>query len=156
MQTSIQTSNTHRSIESFLKSRQRLIVELMRTSHALEHNDFEQSQCIVERFCEQLVDYVSTSYFGLFGTLSPTSWTTPREYARFDATTSCAMTFSDRHASGVRGSRIRAKQDLAELALALESRFEVEDDALALVCSQPVTRVSQTTSLSRRQPQAVS
>src|SRR5690349_3048279 len=80
MQTSIQTSNTHRSIESFLKSRQRLIVELMRTSHALEHNDFEQSQCIVERFCEQLVDYVSTSYFGLFGTLSPTSWTTPREY----------------------------------------------------------------------------
>jgi len=154
----MQSSSKQRSIEAFLKSRQRLIVELMRLSQSIENNDIDQSQDTIESFCQQLIDYLSNGYFGSVGdVLSPTSRATPREYAIFDATTATAVTFNDRFANGAREARIRVKQGLATVALALETRFELEDELLSRTTLKRALRSDlPTTRLSREEPQPVS
>jgi regulator of sigma D len=118
-----------RTVKTFLKSRQQLIVELMKLSNAIENRLDEQAEFHLERFCQQLVDYLSNGYFQIYGGVLPQrSWTTPREFAIFDATTSTAMTFNDHHAGGGHFDVPRVRQELASVAFALETRFELEDD----------------------------
>ena len=120
-----------RAVGTFLKSRRQLIVELMRLSKALEGDLRDEAEGLLERFCQDMVDYLSVGYFRVFcGLISPHSWATPREYAIFDATTSTAMTFNDHHAGGDRIDVTRIKRELAAVALALETRFELEDEVL--------------------------
>jgi len=120
------------SVESFLKDRQRLIVELMQLSTAVERNFIEQSELLFDRFCQRLVDYLSNGYFRIFADeSSPNSWATPREYAILETTTSTAMAFNDEHTRGRYVDRTRTKRHLARVAYALETRFELEDDILA-------------------------
>jgi regulator of sigma D len=120
-----------RAIGTFLKSRRQLIVELMRLSTAIESGLRDEAEGLLERFCQDMVDYLSVGYFRVFcGLVSPPAWATPREYAIFDATTSTAMTFNDHHAGGDHIDVARIKRELAAVALALETRFELEDDML--------------------------
>jgi regulator of sigma D len=120
-----------RTVKTFLKCRRQLIVELMKLSNAIETHLDEQAELHLERFCQQLVDYLSNGYFRIYGgVLSQRSWTTPREYAIFDATTSTAMTFNDHHAGGGHFDIACVRKELASVALALETRFELEDDML--------------------------
>jgi regulator of sigma D len=120
-----------RAIATFLKSRRQLIVELMRLSRAIEGELRGEADGLLERFCQDMVDYLSVGYFRVFcGMASPQTWASPREYAIFDATTSTAMTFNDRHAGGDPIDVSRIKGELAALALALETRFELEDELL--------------------------
>ena len=120
------------SVETFLKDRQRLIVELMRLSTALDRNCVEESEIRFDGFCQRLVDYISNGYFRIFADeSSPNSWATPREYAILDTTTSTAMAFDDEYARGQHAARARTKFQLARVAYALETRFELEDDILA-------------------------
>jgi len=119
------------SVATFLKDRQRLIVELMRLSTAIDRNCIEQSELLFDNFCQRLVDYLSNGYFRVFADeSSPNSWATPREYAILETTTATAMAFNDEHTRGRRGGRNRTKQDLARVAYALETRFELEDEIL--------------------------
>jgi regulator of sigma D len=104
---------------------------LMRLSRAIEGNLYDQADGLLERFCQDMVDYLSVGYFRVFcGLVSPQTWATPREYAILDATTSTAMTFNDRHAGGDHIDVDRIKRELASVALALETRFELEDEVL--------------------------
>ncbi len=120
-----------RAIGTFLKSRRQLIVELMRLSKAIEGELRDEAEGLLERFCQDMVDYLSVGYFRIFcGLVSPQTWATPREYAILDATTSTAMTFNDHHAGGDHIDITRIKRELAAVALALETRFELEDDVL--------------------------
>ncbi len=122
---------TQRAIGTFLKSRRQLIVELMRLSKAIEGGQRDEAEGLLERFCQDMVDYLSVGYFRVFcGLVSPHTWASPREYAIFDATTSTAMTFNDHHAGGDRIDVSCIKRELAAVALALETRFELEDDVL--------------------------
>ncbi len=122
---------SNRTIGIFLKNRRQLIVDLMRLSKAIESNLRDDAERLLERFCQQMVDYLSVGYFRVYGgLLSPRTWATPREYAIFDATTSTAMTFNDHHAGGDRLDVTRIKHELAAVALALEIRFELEDEML--------------------------
>lgn len=132
----MQNRTAQRAIESFLKSRRQLIVELMKLSHAIEGDLFErstgeQAESYLERFCQRMVDYLSNGYFRIYrDVLSPQTWTTPREYAIFDSTTSSAMNFNDHHAGGGHFDIAHVRRELAIVALALETRFELEDEML--------------------------
>ena len=119
-----------RAIGIFLKSRRQLIVDLMRLSTAIESDLRDDAESLLERFCQQMVDYLSVGYFRVYGGLLSVqqTWATPREYAIFDSTTSTAMTFNDHHAGGDRLDVARIKTELATVALALETRFELEDE----------------------------
>ena len=120
------------SIASFLKDRQRLIVELMHLSTALEQHQVEQWEIVLDRFCQCLVDYLSNGHFRIFANrTSPTNWVTPREYAILESTTATAMAFNDEHTQGHYIARAKTKAHLAQLALALETRFEFEDEMLS-------------------------
>ena len=121
-----------RAIGPFLKLRRQLIVDLMRLSTAIERDQGDHAQGLLERFCQHMVDYLSVGYFRVYGGLSSVqTWATPREYAIFDSTTSTAMTFNDHHAGGDRLDVPRIKRELAAVALALETRFELEDVMLS-------------------------
>ena len=121
----------HHAIGVFLKNRRQLIVDLMRLSKAIESDVRDDAECLLERFCQQMVDYLSVGYFRVYGALSsPKIWATPREYAIFDSTTATAMTFNDHHAGGDRFDVAQIRHELARVALALETRFELEDEML--------------------------
>ena len=121
-----------RAIGVFLKSRRQLIVDLMKLSNAIEGSLREPAESLLERFCQQMVDYLSNGYFRIYSdVLSPRTWTTPREYAIFDSTTATAMSFNDRYAGGGRFDIDSVRRELASLALALETRFELEDEMLS-------------------------
>jgi len=121
-----------RAIGVFLKGRQQLIVQLMRLSKAVEHNDGEQTQLYLVKFCQTLVDYLSNGYFRIYGELlTPRTWATPRVYSIFESTTSTAMTFNDRHTRNRTVDPASVRQELTSVALALETRFELEDEMLS-------------------------
>lgn len=120
------------AIGVFLKGRQQLIVQLMKLSTAIEQNHAEQTQLNLMKFCQTLVDYLSNGYFRIYGDfLSPRTWASPREYAIFESTTSAAMTFNDRHARDREVDPDNVRHDLTGVALALETRFELEDEMLS-------------------------
>jgi len=119
----------NRAVADYLNDRQQLIVMLMKLTSATEDAHPDLGEVLRIRLCEQLVDYLSSGYFRVYGdVLSVQSWPDPRDYARFEATTGAVLAFSDRFAAhgAVRG--VRLKPALADLALALETRFELEDD----------------------------
>jgi len=118
-----------RSIDRFLGNRQQLLVHFVKLSAAVEHRQRDIAEVLLRRCCQSLVDYLSDGYFRIYGDLlSCAAWPTPREYARFEATTATAMGFHD-HFGDERTawtlSSLRAP--LADLGLALETRFELED-----------------------------
>jgi regulator of sigma D len=103
----------------------------MRLSDAIDRNYVEHSENLYESFCQCLVDYLSNGYFRIFADeSSPNGWATPREYAILESTTSTAMAFNDRRKHGRHVARAAAKLELAHVAYALETRFELEDDIL--------------------------
>ena len=123
------------AIGVFLKGRQRLIVQLMQLSNAVERNHGEQTQIYLAKFCQTLVDYLSNGYFRIYGDLlSPRAWATPRVSAIIESTTSTAISFNDRHARSRAVDPASVREELTSVALALEIRFELEDEML----SQPL------------------
>jgi len=127
----VQDRTAQRAIGTFLKSRRQLIIDLMKLSNALEGDLRSQAEMLLERFCQRMVDYLSNGYFRVYrDVLSPQTWTTPREYAIFDATTETAIAFNDCYAGGGHCEIAAVRRELAGLALALETRFELEDDML--------------------------
>ena len=84
------------------------------------------------KLCERAVDYLSTGYFRIFGNLlSPQAWLDSRAYASFEATTTTVLGFNDGYAKPGPVPHTRFKNALAELALVLETRFELEDRLFA-------------------------
>jgi regulator of sigma D len=119
------------TVGTFLKNRQQLIVELMRFSDAVDRNQIEQSEVRCESFCQCLVDYLSNGYFCIFADESSANgWATAREYAILDSTTSTALAFNDRRVHRRHVARAKTKRELARVAYALETRFELEDEIL--------------------------
>ena len=117
-----------RAVDRFLATRRQLIVHLMKLSKALDDNHHDIAQVLLLRFCENLVDYLGDGYFRIYGDLlSSHTWATPREYAIFESTTSTAMTFNDRFADKNPTDMPATRRALANVALALETRFELED-----------------------------
>ena len=119
-----------RAITGFLSNRQQLLVDFVKLSAAVEHRQRDIVEVLLTRCCQSLVDYLSDGYFRIYGDLlSSQAWPTQRQYARFEATTATAMGFNDRFGDRRAAWRLSSlRGPLADLGLALETRFELEDD----------------------------
>ena len=119
---------TERAIAEYLNDRQKLIVLLMKLTSATEDRQQDVAETLRIRLCERVVDYLSNGYFRIYGDLlSSQSWLEPRAYAAFEATTTTVLGFNDGFAKPGPVAHTRFKTALADLALALETRFELED-----------------------------
>jgi regulator of sigma D len=126
------TTSSQRAIADYLNDRQKLIVLLMKLTSATEDRCQDVAETLRIRLCERVVDYLSTGYFRIFGNLlSPQAWLDSRAYASFEATTTTVLGFNDGYAAPGPVPHTRFKAALAELALALETRFELEDRLFA-------------------------
>lgn len=126
-----------RAVAGFLTNRRQLIVQVVKLTTAIDSGHRDIVEALVHRFCQSLIDYLSNGYFRIYGDLlSCQSWSSPRQYAVFESTTSTAMTFADRYSAATASREAPSwklsalKGSLADLALALETRFELEDHLL--------------------------
>jgi regulator of sigma D len=129
------------AIAEYLNDRQKLIVLLMKLTSATEDRSGDVAETLRIRLCEKVVDYLSTGYFRIYGNLLATqTWLEPRAYASFEATTATVLAFNDGFATPGPVAHTRFKNALAELALALETRFELEDRLFARLKADAVER----------------
>jgi len=126
------STTIERAIADYLSDRQKLIVLLMKLTSATEDRQQDVAETLRIRLCEKVVDYLSNGYFRIYGDLlSSQSWLEPRAYAAFEATTTAVLGFNDGFAAPGPVTHTRFKTALADLALALETRFELEDRLFA-------------------------
>ena len=119
------TTNEYLNIAdtTFCDCRQRLITYLVKLNHALDEDLVDLSQAILSRFCDSLVDYLSAGHFRVFQRVALTAY----EYAAIESTTHVAMSFNDVFGDAVDLNVGKVKVALEGLALALGTRFELED-----------------------------
>ncbi|NKC00573.1 MAG: Rsd/AlgQ family anti-sigma factor [Pseudomonadales bacterium] len=87
-----------------------------------QHDDLVQALCT--RFREYLIDYISYGHFRLFEVYDPE----PHHVTTVEHVTNLALQFDRRYRSQPTINLARLRDDLEELALAMEARFEVEDE----------------------------
>ena len=114
------------SDQSFQELRTRVISYLVKLNQALDKQLTDLSQALLGRFCDTLVDYLSAGHFQVFQRIVPTA----HEYAAIESTTQLAMAFNDRFGNLLEVDIAELKAELEALALALGTRFELEDDLL--------------------------
>lgn len=114
--------------QAFLRSRQRLILYLVKLNQALDDGHRDLSHALLNRFCEALVHYLGAGHLQLFQRLTPA----PHEYAAIESTTWVAVAFSDRYGDSRAFAIAAVREDLEQLAQVLGTRFELEDGMLAL------------------------
>jgi regulator of sigma D len=123
---------TDRAVADYLAERQKLIVLLMKLTSATEERQQDLVVSLRVRLCEAAVDYVSHGYFRIYGhLLSAQTWREARAYNAFESTTATVLAFNDRFAEPGPVPHTRLKPALTGLALALETRFELEDQLFA-------------------------
>ncbi len=115
------------SDRTFATCRQGLITYLVELNNALDEGLADLSQALLNRFCNALVDYLSSGHFHVFQRLIPA----PHEYAAIESTTRVAMQFNDEFGELETVNIERVKNALEQLALVLGTRFELEDDLLS-------------------------
>lgn len=114
------------SNDTFIQCRQRVLSYLVKLNRALDNRHEDLTGSLLNRFCEVLVDYLSAGHFRAFHTTEPD----PFQYVAIADTTRQAMRFNDRFTDGF-AQLGDVKGALEQLALALETRFELEDDMLS-------------------------
>ncbi len=131
-----QWRNIHPMIDAWLNARQSLLVEYMllaglNPNRARTHINPE----ILQKFCEQLVDYVSTGHFEvynfIFESLEKASGD-PLElakkiYPKLRVSTDFALDFNDKYNHVNEDNLLNIDHDLNKLGPLLEHRFEIED-----------------------------
>ncbi len=102
------------------------LVKLNRCVDA-QHRDLVVS--LSRRFSETLIDYISYGHFRLMGHLSPE----PHQQAALDNMTHLSLRFDEKYnGTHQRISLTELKADLEQIALAMEARFEIEDEVVQL------------------------
>jgi len=106
------------------RSRSLVLSYLLKLKRAIDadHQDLTQALCV--RFSEHLIDYVSYGHFRLFEVYAPE----PHHVTVVEHVTNLALRFEQRYRNRNRVHLGRLREDLEALALALEARFEVEDE----------------------------
>ncbi|MBV1904721.1 MAG: sigma D regulator [Pseudomonadales bacterium] len=126
------TQNSHHvkvldhSVIGFLDDRQRLIVQIMKLSSAIDARHHDIVEALTIRLCQQMVDYLSNGHFHIYSELFPNK----NALIDLDATTQMGMRFHDEFVGQAGLLKINfdiLKTSLERLTLALETRFELED-----------------------------
>ena len=129
------SQTTDRAVADYLAERQKLIVLLMKLTSATDERQQDLVVSLRVRLCEAAVDYMSHGYFRIYGhllsALSAQTWREARAFNAFESTTATVLGFNDRFAKPGPVPHTRLKPALTDLALALETRFELEDQLFA-------------------------
>jgi regulator of sigma D len=140
----VSSRTTDRAVADYLAERQKLIVLLMKLTSATEERQQDLVVSLRVRLCEAAVDYVSHGYFRIYGhLLSTQTWCEAHAYAAFESTTATVLGFNDRFAAPGPVPHTRLKPALTDLALALETRFELEDQLFAGIEHKRTSRLRQ-------------
>ena len=91
-----------------------------------EHSDLVQALCT--RFSEYLIDYISYGHFRIFEVYKPEAY----HLTAVEHVTALALAFDERYRNRLDINLKALRADLEELALAMEARFEVEDEVAVL------------------------
>ena len=109
-------------------SRAAVLSYLLKLGKCIDAQHQDLVQAVTHRFNETLIDYLSLGHFKLFTQCAPENHT----LAALQNITNQALRFSERYS----GSRVyplsTLKRDLEALALAMETRFELEDELLGI------------------------
>lgn len=128
--------------DRFYTARQRLLSYLLKLGHAIDDDTRDLVEALNVRFCNSLVDYLSTGHFQILERYQSTL----DELAAFEATTRQVLAFSDRFGNGESLDLGQYRPCLEELAFVLDTRMDVEDEitqrALQKARSSRVTRHS--------------
>ena len=109
-------------------SRAAVLSYLVKLGKCIDAQHQDLVQAVTQRFNEALIDYLSLGHFKLFNENPPSSHT----LAALQNITNQALQFSERYANIQTYPLGTLKRDLEELALAMETRFEIEDELLGL------------------------
>lgn len=110
----------------FVGCRQRLLSTLISLSNSLDQQQWDIAETLLDRFCKHLISYLTIGHERAFALEHPDA----NLYVAIASTTRTAMCFSDRYYRGT-GRLDQVRPALEQLALALETRFELEDDLQA-------------------------
>lgn len=112
------------ALKEMSRSRSLVLSYLLKLKKAIDanHQDLVQALCV--RFSEHLIDYVSYGHFRLFEVYAPER----HHLGVVEHVTNLALHFEGRYRTRNRVNLDRLRNDLEALALALEARFEVEDE----------------------------
>ncbi len=114
----------HTRSEKINRSRASVLSYLVKLNKCINANHGDLCQALIQRFTEALIDYVSLSHFRWFDT--PGVPQTQR--AALNNITDRIIEFNDRYVHREKLDLMQLKHDLEEIALALEVRFEIEDE----------------------------
>lgn len=110
----------------FVGCRQRLLSTLIGLSSSLDQHQWDISETLLHQFCKHLINYLTIGHERAFALENPD----PDLYVAIASTTRTAMCFTDRYCRGT-GRLDQVRPALEQLALTLETRFELEDDLQA-------------------------
>ncbi len=136
----------HEFNERFYTGRQRLLSYLLKLGHAIDADTADLAAAITIRFCDSLVDYLSTGHFQILERYQPSR----DEIAAFEATTRQALAFSDQFGNGEPLKLHDFRLRLEELAFVLDTRMDVEDEIIQR--ARRKTYHGRTTNPATRQP----
>lgn len=107
----------------FVGCRQRLLSNLIGLSRSLHQQQWDIAETLLHRFCKHLIHYLELGHERAYELANPDT----NLYVAIASTSRIAMCFSDRYSRGT-GRLDQVRPALEQLALALETRFELEDD----------------------------
>ncbi|MEE8058840.1 MAG: sigma D regulator [Pseudomonadales bacterium] len=128
-------SGVNEMIDRWLHERQSLIVQFCALSGVHEFSPkTERSSLRLQKFCQVLVDYVSTGHFEVYYQLireaeefkDGSADLVASLFPSINATTATSMEFNDKHANA-KGPFTDLSKDLSKLGETMASRFEFED-----------------------------
>ncbi|NNM50837.1 MAG: Rsd/AlgQ family anti-sigma factor [Pseudomonadales bacterium] len=136
-------------IQDWLKERQKLIVLLCSIQDDPSwHEDHVPTGTKVQSFCQTLMDYVSAGHFEIYDALIHEAERCGRLqdlekaqllHARLQTSTDSALRFNDLFDDEEScEDKVALAAGLSELGIALEERFQIEDEMLALLHDHPV------------------
>lgn len=115
---------------ALFEARRIVLRDLLKLSTALAAEVTDLSETLLQRFCYDLTQYLSTSHYRAF----QSSVAQPQRFIALASTSREIMRFTDRFdhgTTGVNQSLGWVREQLGTLALTLETRFQLEDDLLA-------------------------
>jgi regulator of sigma D len=112
--------------DRFYTSRQRLLRYLLKLGQAIDSDTSDLAGALTTRFCDSLVDYLSTGHFQVLERFTPTL----DQVAAFEATTRQALAFCDEFGAGTVPDTRKLKAALERLVFVIDSRMDVEDEVI--------------------------
>ncbi len=112
--------------DRFYTSRHRLLRYLLKLGQAIDSDTPDLAEALTTRFCDALVDYLSTGHFQVLERFRPTL----DQVAAFEATTRQALSFSDQFGNGPLTDIKALRSALESLVFVIDSRMDVEDEVI--------------------------